>query len=58
MGEVARLRAHTLMWAVFAIMLETEFELFFGRYLERMGLGDFDTEGKWAGFFEALRPYV
>jgi poly-beta-1,6-N-acetyl-D-glucosamine biosynthesis protein PgaD len=47
-----------LMWLLFAIMLETEFELFFGHYLERMGLGDFDTEGRWLEFFNALRPFV
>ncbi len=46
------------MWVLFAIMLETEFELFFGRYLERMGLGTFDTAGRWAEFFEALQPFV
>ena len=43
-----------LMWLVFAIMLETEFELFFGRYLERLGLGDFDTNANWARFFERM----
>jgi len=47
-----------LMWLLFAIMLETEFELFFGHYLERMGLGDFDSEGRWLEFFNALRPFV
>ena len=47
-----------LMWILFAIMLETEFELFFGRFLEQLGLGDFDTDGKWDVFFERLRPYV
>jgi hypothetical protein len=47
-----------LMWLLFAIMLETEFELFFGHYLKRMGLGDFDTEGRWLEFFDALRPFV
>jgi poly-beta-1,6-N-acetyl-D-glucosamine biosynthesis protein PgaD len=46
------------MWVLFAIMLETEFELLFGRYLERMGLGDFDTAGRWADIFEALQPFV
>ena len=46
------------MWLVFAVMLETEFELFFGRYLERLGFGDFDTNANWARFFERLRPYV
>ena len=39
-------------------MLATEFELFFGVYLERMGLGDFDTEANWTRFFELLRPYL
>ena len=47
-----------LMWVLFAIMLETEFELFFGHYLQRMGLGDFDSEGRWPEFFQALRPFV
>ena len=46
------------MWLVFAIMLETEFELFFGRYLERLGLGDFDTNAHWARFFQRLEPYL
>ena len=45
-------------WLVFAVMLETEFELFFGHYLERLGLGDFDTNPNWPRFFERLRPYV
>ena len=47
-----------LMWVLFAIMLETEFELFFGHYLERLGLGDFNSEGRWPEFFDALRPFV
>jgi len=46
------------MWLLFAIMLETEFELFFGRHLERLGWGDFDTNPNWPRFFERLRPYV
>jgi hypothetical protein len=46
------------MWAIFAIMLETEFELFFGHYLERLGLGDFDTNAHWARFFRLLEPYA
>ena len=46
------------MWVVFAIMLETEFELFFGRYLERLGLGDFDTNAHWGRFFQRLAPYL
>ena len=47
-----------LMWLIFAIMLETEFELFFGRYLERLGWGDFDTNANWARFFQRLEPYL
>ena len=46
------------MWMVFAIMLETEFELFFGHYLERLGLGDFNTDANWGEFFRLLRPYI
>lgn len=46
------------MWVMFAIMLETEFELFFGRYLARLGLGDFETEAHWNVFFQRLRPYI
>jgi hypothetical protein len=47
-----------LMWALFAIMLETEFELFFGHHLQRWGFGEFDTDARWREFFEALRPYL
>ena len=48
-----------LMWLLFAILLETEFEMFFGHYLQRLGLGDFDLEGRWwLEFFQALRPFV
>jgi poly-beta-1,6-N-acetyl-D-glucosamine biosynthesis protein PgaD len=47
-----------LMWLLFAILLETEFEMFFGHYLQRLGLGDFDSEGRWLEFFQALRPFI
>ena len=47
-----------LMWVLFAIMLETEFEMFFGRNLARLGLSDFDSEWRWLEFFRALRPFV
>jgi hypothetical protein len=46
------------MWLLFAVMLETEFELFFGRHIERMGWGDLDTNANWPRFFERLQPYV
>jgi len=47
-----------VMWLLFAIMLETEFELFFGHHLERLGWGDLDTNANWPRFFERLRPFV
>ena len=47
-----------LMWIAFAIILETEFELFFGDYLERLGFGDFDTKANWSIFFERLTPFL
>ena len=46
------------MWILFAIMLETEFELFFGPHLERLGLGSFDSEANWDVFFQRLMPFV
>jgi len=47
-----------LMWIVFAVMLETEFELFFGTYFERWGFGDFNTEPNWVRFIEQLMPFL
>jgi hypothetical protein len=47
-----------LMWVLFAILLEKEFELFFGLHLERLGLGDFDTEANWPIFFGRLTPFL
>jgi hypothetical protein len=47
-----------LMWALFAIMLESQFELFVGRYLERWGFGAFGTDARWGEFFEDLRPFL
>jgi hypothetical protein len=47
-----------LMWLVFAAMLESEFELFFGGYLERLGFGDFDTDADWPAFFQRLTPFL
>jgi hypothetical protein len=47
-----------IMWILFAVMLETEFELFVGPHLERWGLGDFDTEANWSVFFERLVPFI
>jgi hypothetical protein len=46
------------MWLLFAIMLETEFELFFGRHLERLGWSDLDTNPNWPRFFELLTPFL
>jgi hypothetical protein len=47
-----------LMWVLFAILLEKEFELLFGHHLERLGLGDFDTEANWSIFLEDLTPFL
>jgi hypothetical protein len=47
-----------LMWGLFAIMLETEFKMFFGDHLKQLGWGDFDTEANWPVFFERLTPYL
>ena len=47
-----------LMWLVFGVMLESEFELFFGAHLERLGFGDFDTDANWPAFFERLLPFL
>ena len=46
------------MWLLLAIMLETEFELFFRRTLKRWGLSDFDVNANWPEFFERLLPFV
>jgi hypothetical protein len=47
-----------LMWLVFGLMLESEFELFFGAQFERLGFGDFDTDADWPTFFERLTPFL
>jgi hypothetical protein len=46
------------MWLLFVIMLETEFELFFGPLFERLGWGDWDTEANWEIFFQRLAPFL
>lgn len=47
-----------LMWLVFGVMLESEFVLFFGAHLERLGFGDFDTDADWPGFLQRLMPFL
>ena len=47
-----------MMWVLFAILLETEFELFISRQLVRLGLGDFRTDPNWAEHFERLAPFI
>src|SRR5215813_8805766 len=47
-----------LMWVLFGIMLETEFELFFAHYLNRLGLGDFKSDANWLEFFRDLLPFL
>ena len=46
------------MWILFALMLNAEFELAFGHYFERWGLGDFDTDPNWPEYVERLRPFA
>lgn len=46
-----------MMWVVFAVLLDIEFELFLGRYLQR-GLGPFDSNANWSEFFDRLMPYL
>ena len=45
------------MWALLAGMLESNFGLFFGRYLDYWGF-HFDTKPHWHRFFGLLEPYV
>jgi hypothetical protein len=46
------------MWGFFAVLLDTELELFLGDYLEQLGFGPFDTNANWAVFFDRLMPYL
>ena len=46
-----------LMWALFAFMLEVEFEILLGAHLERLGLGSFVNPADLSGFLERLIPY-
>jgi len=47
-----------LMWGFLAALLATEFELFFGHYLEQLGFGPFHTDANWPEFFERLMPFL
>ncbi len=47
-----------LMWVLFGIMLETEFELVIGRNLARLGFSEFYIDPNWSEFFARLRPYI
>jgi hypothetical protein len=47
-----------VMWMLFAFMLDTEFKLFFGSYLQAFGLDEFDAKGNWPLFFEQLIPFL
>ena len=46
------------MWALFAGMLESEFGLFFGRYLDDHWGFHIDTKPHWHRFFGLLEGYV
>jgi poly-beta-1,6-N-acetyl-D-glucosamine biosynthesis protein PgaD len=47
-----------MMWGFFAVLLDTELELFLGDYLEHLGLGPFDTNANWPEFFDRLMPFL
>jgi hypothetical protein len=44
------------MWGVFAVLLDIEFALFVGDYLQP-GLSRFATNAKWSLFFDRLMPF-
>ena len=46
-----------MMWGGFAVLLDTEFELFLGHYLQP-GVSRFDTNAKWSVFFDRLMPFL
>jgi poly-beta-1,6-N-acetyl-D-glucosamine biosynthesis protein PgaD len=47
-----------MMWGFFALLLDTEFELFLGDYLEHLGFGPFDTNANWLVYFNLLLPFL
>ena len=46
-----------MMWAFFTVLLDIEFELFLGHFLQP-GLSRFDTDAKWPQFFDRLMPFL
>ena len=48
----------SMMWGFFAVLLDTEFELFLGDYLEQLGLGSFDAKANWLVYFNLLMPFL
>jgi poly-beta-1,6-N-acetyl-D-glucosamine biosynthesis protein PgaD len=46
-----------MMWIFFVVLLDLEFELFLGRYLQP-DLSRFDAGSKWPLFFERLMPFL
>ena len=47
-----------MVWGFCAILLDKEFELFLGDYLEPLGLSLFDTKANWPEFFDRRWPGV
>jgi poly-beta-1,6-N-acetyl-D-glucosamine biosynthesis protein PgaD len=47
-----------MIWGFFAVLLDKEFELFLGDYLEPLGLRLFDTNANWSEFFDRLMPFL
>ena len=48
----------SMMWGFLAVLLGTEFELFLGDYLKRLGFGPFDTDANWSVYLDRLMPFL
>ena len=48
----------SIAWALFAVLLDTEFKLFLGDLLEWLGLGAYGGKPDWALYFELLTPFL
>ena len=48
----------SMMWGFLAVLLGTEFELFLGDYLKRLGFVSFDTDANWSVYLDRLMPFL
>lgn len=48
----------SMMWGFFAVLLDQEFELFLGEYLELLGLSRSDNNANWQVYFDRLVPFL